>query len=335
MCFHLYSPGKQIEVTYVNESVRLLFTGSSKVSGLIVLQNKSKNEELEELFLLYPNSFYSGWNEQLQEFKKRFPHKDHTGELRDEKSPKHYPYTKDSKRGFTSSHNEVTITEFDPTQKDKRLNYSASLRETVGFNKYIPENVGEEGFKLLQWLGVTIFKFHFVPPIPAEGTRALKVFFRPKRTAVSEQITWKKRLVEWFPKMPMIFEFMGPFDVVKLFKEKCSYTGSLRLPVNLDWEFYEDFARILRREYIENGLEAENTSTVFCDYRLQISCDRWMDLFRKIRPTEEGQIFRCEPFPDYFFSEKGRLETVYQYFTGGNYLEDSPDEFRFRILVHT
>lgn len=334
MCFYLYSPGKQVEVTYLNESVKLDFTGSSKVSALFVFANKTVDEQLEELFLVYPNSFYDEWDNQLEEFKKPALYRNDTPILRDEKSPKHYPYTKDPRRALTWKNDEVIIRDLHPIQKDEQFEYKGSTAGTVSFEPYIPESIGFEGFKLLQKLGLTVFKFKFKPSIPHGGTYAIKVFFHPRRTVVTERSTLGSSILYWLRKNPLIFELMGPFDVVKLFEDKCSLISDPR--PNLDLELWQAYAGIIKSEYIEKGFRAENTTTVFHDYRLQIAGTRWMSIFKmNILPTKEGQIRKCKPFPDFFFSEKGTAETVYQYFTGKEHIEDSPEEFSFRVVIHT
>ena len=333
MCFHLYSPGKQIDVKYMNESVRLLYSGRSKITALIVLENKTPGQNLEELFLFYPNAFYHRWDKQMEEFKERCAHEDHTAELRYPTSPKHYPYTKDPKRGFRLEGVEAIIQDFYPTQKDRQYEYRASI-DMVRFGPYIPESVGIEGFRLLQKLRLTVFKFSFNPAIPPAGTRALKVFFQPRQTAVVERTTKTKRLLKWLGREPLKFELMGPFDVVKMFEDKCSLIATGLSDLDLE-ELWQPFSGVLRREYIENGFQTENTATVFHDYRLQISVDRLMSLFRRnIAPTKEGCIKECEPFPDYFFSETGSAETVYQYYTGREHFPDLPEKFSFRVVIH-
>jgi hypothetical protein len=125
---------------------------------------------------------------------------------------------------------------------------------------------------------------------------------------------------------------MGPFDVVKLFEDKCSLISDSQS--NLDLEFWQAYAGIIRNEYIEKGFRTENTTTVFCDYRLQIASTSSWPFKMNILPTKEGQIRECEPFPDFFFSEKETAETVYQYFTGKDHIEDSPEKFSFRVVIH-
>ncbi len=333
MCFYLYSPGKQVEVTYLNESVKLESTGSSKVSALFVFANKTTGQQLEELFLVYPNSFYDKWDNQLEEFKRTGLYRNDTSILRDEKSPKHYPYTKDPKRALRWKDDEVIIEDFHPIKKNQQLEYRGSTAGTVCLQPYIPESIGFEGFKLLQKLGLTVFKLKFTPSIPPGGSYAIKVFFQPKRTTVTKRSILGSNILYWLRKNPLIFELMGPFDVIKLFEDKCSLINDSR--PNLDLEFWQAYAGIIRSEYIEKGFRTENTTTVFCDYRLQITSTSSWPFKMKILPTKKDQIMECEPFPDFFFSEKGATEIVYQYFTGKNYIENSTEEFSFRVVIHT
>ena len=332
MCFYLYSPGKQVEVTYLNESVKLEFTGSSKVSALFIFANKTTDQQLEELFLVYPNSFFDKWDNQLVEFKQTALYRDDTPILKDEKSPKHYPYTKDPKRDLRWKNDELIIKDFHPIHKDQQLEYKSNTAGTVCLEPYIPESIGFEGFKLLQKLGLTVFKLKFTPSIPPGGTYAIKVFFQPRRTAVTEKSTLGSKILYWLRKNPLKFELMGPFDVVKLFEDKCSLISDSQS--NLDLEFWQAYAGIIRNEYIEKGFRTENTTTVFCDYRLQIASTSSWPFKMNILPTKEGQIRECEPFPDFFFSEKETAETVYQYFTGKDHIEDSPEKFSFRVVIH-
>jgi len=111
MCFYPYCPGKDIEVTYVNESIRLNLAGSSEISVLIIIKNNTYSQDLRQLYLLYPNSFYDKWDKHVQEFVRSSHFANHSQEFRNPMSPKHYPYTKDTRRGLVVQGDEIEITD--------------------------------------------------------------------------------------------------------------------------------------------------------------------------------------------------------------------------------
>jgi len=293
MCFYPYCPRQTIRVEFLTESIYLSPFGSSRTVADILIKNASE-ENLDHLVFLYPNCFYEVDEKRVPIDFKEYGFKNRTDELKDKDNPQNFTYEASgySIERPTTKPNTVEIYKPNPENFDSPHKFSGMILDGSNNDFIFFPHLTDKTLLLLQEISFSILQYNFITELEPGEKRWIRLVFYPKRVAVYYPPLIKMILLWLMDTLKFNYHIMGPFDVLRMFKERL-----------------EIFRHLVTKKLSKRGYSSEDE-----EQQLRYQLEAVDELNRKVIESLDNSKSTFEHLSLHIFPGRLRsLESVYAY----------------------